>query len=61
MSTVGGARTIFVLSSGRSAGSNRRFQFHKRSQLLIRAYNEMLSVAAMRVCNPDHSPVEING
>jgi hypothetical protein len=36
---------------------NRRFEFQKRSQLFIRAHNELLSVAAMRICNPDRSPV----
>ena len=35
-------------------------QFHKRSQLFIRTHNKTLSVAAMRVCNPDRSPVGIN-
>src|SRR5205823_7437522 len=34
---------------------NRRFQFHKRSQLFIRSHNETLSVAAMCVSNPDCS------
>ncbi len=38
-----------------SAGSNRRFEFHKRCQLSIRVHNEALPVAAMRVCNPDPS------
>jgi hypothetical protein len=41
----------------RSAGSNRRFKFQKRSQLFVCTHNETLSVAAMRVCNPDRSPV----
>ena len=39
---------------------NRPFQFRKRSLLLIRAHNETLSIVAMRVCNPDRSPVGIN-
>jgi hypothetical protein len=34
--------------------------FQKRSQLIIRADDETLSVIAMRVCNPDRSPVGIN-
>jgi len=38
---------------------NRRFQFHKRSQLFIGMHNETLSVA-MSVCNPDRSPAGIN-
>ena len=41
-------------------GANRRFQFKKRRQLLIRVHNETLPVAAMRVSNPDRPPVEIN-
>jgi len=36
-------------------------QFHKRSQLFIRTHNETLSVVAMRVSNPDCSPVGIHG
>jgi hypothetical protein len=41
-------------------GSDRRFKFEKRRQLLIRTHNETLSVIAMCVCNPDCSPVGIN-
>jgi hypothetical protein len=37
------------------AAPNRRFEFKKRSQLLIRTHNETLSVVAMRVSNPDRS------
>jgi hypothetical protein len=47
-------------SSGRSAGSNRRFKFEKSPQLFIRPHNETFSVAAMRINNPDRSPVGIN-
>jgi hypothetical protein len=36
------------------------FKLHNRSQLLIRSHNETLSVTAMRVSNPDRSPVGIN-
>ena len=42
------------------AVENRRFEFHKRRQLFIRTHNEELTVAAMRVCNPDRLPVGIN-
>jgi hypothetical protein len=42
------------------SGANRRYQFQKRSQLFIRAHNEPLSVAAMRISNPDPSPVGFN-
>ena len=37
----------------------RSLEFHERSQLFIGAENEMLSVIAMRVSNPDRSPVNI--
>jgi hypothetical protein len=32
----------------------------KRSQLFIRVHNETLSIAAMRVSDPDRSPVGTN-
>ena len=40
-------------------GSNRRFEFHKRSELFIRAQDETLSVA-VRVNNPDCAPFPIH-
>jgi hypothetical protein len=39
---------------------NRRFNFHKRSQLFIRVHNETLSVAAMCTGNEDRSPARIH-
>jgi hypothetical protein len=48
------------MSTGTKESARRRFQFHKRSQHFIRAHNETLSVA-MRVGNPDCSPVGIRG
>jgi hypothetical protein len=48
------------LSSKLTARADRRFEFEKRRQLFIRAHNEALSVA-MRVSNPDCSPLGING
>jgi hypothetical protein len=39
---------------------NGPFQFSKRSQQFIRTHNEPLSVAAMRIRNPDRSPVGIH-
>jgi hypothetical protein len=45
---------------GSRANTDRRFQFHKRSQSFIRSHNEPLSVAAMCVSNPDCSPLRIN-
>ena len=47
--------SAWVRETGRSP--NRRFQFHKRSQLFIRTHNETLAIVAMRVCNKDRSPV----
>jgi hypothetical protein len=40
--------------------TNRRFEFHKRRQLFFRPCNETLSVVAVRINNPDCSPVGIN-
>jgi len=37
------------------------FKFDKRRQLLIRSHNETLSVATMRISNPDCSPFGIYG
>jgi hypothetical protein len=42
-------------------GANRRFEFHKSSQLFIGTHNETLPVVAMGVSNPDCSPLRING
>jgi hypothetical protein len=39
---------------------DRGFWFHKCRQLFIRTHNETLSVA-MRVSNPDCSPIGIHG
>jgi hypothetical protein len=36
--------------------ANRRFKFQKCCQLFIRLDNETLSVAAMRISNPNCSP-----
>ena len=48
------------LSNQFAASANHGFQFEKRAQLFIRSDNEALTVAAMRVSNPDRSPVGIN-
>jgi hypothetical protein len=37
----------------RCGSPNRRFKFHKRCQLFICTHNETLSVAMMRVSNPE--------
>jgi hypothetical protein len=45
----------------RIGSANPGFQFQKRCQYFIRTHNETLSVVAMRVSNPDCSPLRING
>jgi hypothetical protein len=42
-----------------SKSANHRFKFEKRAELFIRTHNETLSVAAMRVSNPDRSLFKI--
>jgi hypothetical protein len=44
-----------------ASSANRRFEFEKRGQLFIRANDEAISIAAMRVNNEDRSRVGING
>jgi len=39
--------------------TNRPFQFQKRAQLFIGAHNKAPSVVAVRISNPDCSPVGI--
>jgi hypothetical protein len=46
--------TLDLLAWPRAKG---RLKFDKRGQLFIRAHNETLSVVAVRVSNPDCSPV----
>ena len=38
----------------------RAFKFEERSQFLVGADDETLSIVAMCVCNPDRSPVGIH-
>jgi hypothetical protein len=52
-------KTAANLSNQFAASADRQFQFEKRSQLFIRTHDEPLSVVAMRVTNPDRSPVGI--
>jgi hypothetical protein len=47
------------LSNQFAANADYRSDFNKRGQFLIRTHNETLSVAAMRVRNPDRSPVGV--
>jgi hypothetical protein len=49
-----------LASLSRLFAANRRFQFEKRRQQFFGTHNETLSVAPMRVSNPDRSPVGIN-
>ena len=48
------------VNMNRFGHANRRLQFYKRSQLFLRVHNETFSVA-MRVSNPDRSPIAIQG
>jgi hypothetical protein len=54
-------KNVANLSNQFAANANRRFEFQKRGQFFLRVHNETLSVAAMCVCNPDCSPVGIDG
>jgi hypothetical protein len=53
-------RTLYSQFEWLSVRANHRFHLHKSRQLFIGMHNETLSVVAMRVCNPDCSPVGIN-
>jgi hypothetical protein len=53
-------RKVSLNFFSQQADTNRPFQFQKRSELFIRPHNETLSVAAMRVSDPDCSPLRIN-
>jgi hypothetical protein len=46
-----------IFATGRG---NRSFEFDKRRHFFIRVHDETLTVVAMRVSNPDRSPVGIN-
>src|SRR2546430_1153666 len=52
-------KNLGALSRQFPAIPNRRFEFHKRSQLFIGSHNETLAVAAMRVSDKDCSPARI--
>ena len=44
-----------------AASTNRRFKLDKRRQLFLRSHDETLSIATMRVSNPDRSRFGIDG
>jgi hypothetical protein len=48
-------KNVANLSNQFAANAIRRFEFHKRTQFLIRPHNEPLPIVAMRVCN-EHRP-----
>jgi len=48
------------LSSQFAGTVDGHFKFQKRCQLFIRVHNEALSIIAVRVSNPDRSPVGLN-
>jgi hypothetical protein len=41
-----------------TVSADRRFQFNERGQCFIRPNNETLSMAVMRIGNPDYSPLQ---
>jgi hypothetical protein len=43
-----------------TASASRRFELQEIRQLFIRMHNETLAVVAIRVCDPDCSPVGIH-
>ncbi len=45
------------LSSQFVARANHRFEFHKPAEFFVRVHNEPVSVAAMRVRNPDRAEI----
>jgi hypothetical protein len=44
-----------------AATADRRFQFQKCRQYVIRTHNEPLTISSMRVSNEDRVPTEIHG
>jgi hypothetical protein len=52
--------SLAFMTSEFAASANRGFEFDKRRQFFIGPHNETLSVVAMRISNPDRSPVGIN-
>jgi hypothetical protein len=54
-------RPTVIYFGGDPQIQNRRFRFEKRSQYFVGAHNEALSLAAIRVNNPDRSPLRVNG
>jgi len=54
------SQRLWVFAFCQKMGGNYSREFKKRSLPIISAYNEPLSVAAMRISNPDCSRVGIN-
>jgi hypothetical protein len=61
MTVISAGSASFALCGCKKMSGNHPREFKKRSLPIISAYNEPLSVAAMRVCNPDGSSVRIHG
>ena len=60
--TAGGKTARFTLAKRkRTDPSKSPIRVMQSGQLFIRTNNVTLSVAAMCVCNPDRSPLRING
>jgi hypothetical protein len=54
-------RPTVIYFLGNPQTQNRRFRFEKRAELFVGTHNKASSVAAVRVNNPDRSPLGING
>jgi hypothetical protein len=52
------AKCLACLSRQFAASADRRFKFKKRRILFVATNDKPLPVVAMRVCNPDCSPLE---
>jgi hypothetical protein len=56
-----GQRFVFALCGCQKMSGNHPREFKKRSLPIIRMHNETLTIVAMRISNPDRSPVGIHG
>jgi hypothetical protein len=60
ISVIARSQRSWVFAFCQKMGGNYSREFHKRSQLFVGVHNETLPIIAMRVCNPDRSPLAIH-
>jgi hypothetical protein len=60
MTVISAGSASFALCGCQKMNGNDSREFKKRSQLIISARDETVSVAAVGIYNPDRSPVGIN-